>query len=170
MHPLLLDLKKEHQEIFKMIEEGQILPLLDFVERVHHVKEETLLFPRLANHPLLRQGGPRCTYFMGLELDLGIYEPAKNILEEFYRKSGQPPPTAVYYEWLKGNTPLRIPMDEHKLGHALASAIRHLMKQKVTPPELTAKIYEQYCRLLKLHVEKEDTCLFLIADTIMRIG
>lgn len=170
MNPIIQELKNEHQILLAMIDEQKILPMIDFVEDIHHPKEEELLFPLMAQHPLLRQGGPRCMYFRGLELEMRVHAPAQNLLKEYYALGGPRPSEYKNFEWLSENNPLSIPMYEHVLGHELASAIRHLLKGSLNftvPAQLLNELYNEYCRLLKLHIEKEDTCLFLIAENIL---
>lgn len=166
MKLVIQELRDEHQEILRLIDTRDFSALIDFVEKVHHPREELLLFPQIAALPMLKQGGPRCMYFRGLELDLDIYGPAKNLLKEYQTLGGPSPEPYSHYAWLNDNNPLNIPMYEHQLGHALALAIRFC--QSTTSPKwsetLRERLQEEYCRLLRLHIEKEETCLFVMAE------
>lgn len=169
MSDLILELRQEHQNILSLIGQRDILSLLDLVETVHHPKEENLLFPLLAEHPRLREGGPRCMYFRGLQMDLNIHAPAEKLLSQYYKSGGSPPSEYKKFSWLTEQSPLHLPMYEHHLGHALGSAMREILSGKHPGAEsLLMDLYGEYCRLLNLHIEKEDTCLFVLAETLLK--
>lgn len=169
MPKILDELRQEHQVLLAMLERDDILKVVEFVEMIHHPKEEQRLFPLIAQNPLLRQGGPRCTYFRGIELDFDIYANAQKLLQDFYQAGAPRAPEYDDFEWLKDGNPLNIPMYEHWLGHELAHGLRYLSQEPNS--ELYKKFFclfaEEYTRLLRLHIEKEDTCLFVMANSIL---
>lgn len=169
MSEVLQELREEHQKLLRMLEEGDILQVVDFVEGIHHPKEEQLLFPLLAQNPLLRQGGPRCMYFKGLALELQIYHNAQVALKDYLKCGGPLAPEYQDFTWLTDGNPLNIPMYEHRLGHELAHGIRWMNEH--AEGELHAKFYavfcQEYVRLLRLHIEKEDSCLFIMAEAML---
>lgn len=169
MLEVLNELREEHRTILSLIQKNDILAVIKYVEEVHHPKEEKILFPKLAGHPLLNQGGPRCMYFRGLELDLQIYEGSRKLLKSFYQNKGPRPGDYTDFAWLKDNSPLNIPMEEHRLGHELACAIQFLYTHPSSNlyKDFLAPLEREYVRLLKLHIEKEDTCLFILAERIL---
>lgn len=151
-----------------MNQDKDILDIIEFVEKIHHPREEIELFPLISRHPLLKKGGPRCIYFIGMNLDFEPFAPVRQRLQSFYVSGGAVAPPYQEFSWLTEQNPLSIPMDEHKLGHELGKAIFFLSKNKESP--LYDKFFESfcddYCRLLKVHIEKEDTCLFLICEAL----
>lgn len=155
--------------LLALIESNDILKTIEFVESVHHPKEEDFLFPLLASHPLLHAGGPRCVFFKGLELERRIYAGPTNLLREYYQGGGRLPEVQKDFAWLKDQNPLNIPMHEHRLGHELASAIRYLMgpSRSAVQVALLESFCWEYNSLLKLHIEKEETCLFVLAEKIL---
>ncbi|UOF01527.1 hypothetical protein [Bdellovibrio reynosensis] len=170
MLEVINELREEHRAILCLIEKNDILAVIKYVEEIHHPKEEKLLFPKLAGHPLLNQGGPRCMYFRGLELDLQIYDGAKKVLKDFYQNKGPRPHAYGTFHWLKDNNPLNIPMEEHRLGHELSQAIQFLYTHPSSDlyKDFLVPLEQEYVRLLKLHIEKEDTCLFILAERILQ--
>lgn len=149
---------------------NDILDRVSFlVEFVHHGKEEELLFPALIDKNCLNQGGPKCTYFMGLRLDSN---PCDFIFSEAQRRS---PPMKVP-DWnpqladlLKRNQFLEVPCEEHAAGSLAVKMMKeevlHIINDRVDQLSKLSKIHSEYQRLLRLHIEKEDNCLFLIADS-----
>lgn len=170
MNDLLRKLREEHQLILKMFEDGtSILEIIHFVEKVHHPLEEIELFPKVANHPLLSQGGPLCTFFRGMELDLQPQQTPRRHLKELYDQGFPRPTPYATFDWLTNQNPLSLPMDEHELGHQLAEALKILVspeEQKKYPGyfEWLRKDYED---LLRNHIAKEDGCLFVLCEKLL---
>lgn len=170
MSEILQELREEHQKLLRMLEEGDILEVIEFVEGVHHPKEEQLLFPLMAPHPLLKQGGPRCMYFKGLAIELQIYRNAQKALKDYHEQGGPKAPEYQDFDWLLDGNPLNVPMYEHHLGHELAHGIRWLSTQKDSPlhDPFYSVFCDEYVKLLRLHIEKEDSCLFVIAENMLK--
>lgn len=146
-----------------------ILDIIRLVEKVHHPLEEQELFPAIAAHPLLRQGGPLCTYFRGIELELSPRDRMQEHLEEAYRE-GLPQATPyAEFSWLNPQNPLSMPMDEHVTGHNLAEAISFLAKSPDDPlyKKFYAVLCQDYKKLLRAHIDKEDNCLFVMCERIL---
>lgn len=127
------------------------------VGRVHHYKEEELLFPLLHETGRLSEGGPMCTLFQGLSLENDfsgrITQRRKNSytsheLNEKMKKA------------LNAGSPLRIPIEEHLLGHECLWQA----KQYKNIDSSFNKIIDDYYDLLRLHIRKEDECLFRVAE------
>lgn len=168
---IIASLQEEHREILRRMESIQtngptseaLLSLFNFVGVIHHQKEEELLFPIFAKSNCLSQGGPFCGYFMGLRLDLNREGTIRAHLAEFSRRSGivltPPPPPA----WLSAQDPLSIPMEEHELAHLLSDAITELLHRE--SENLKDAFFEtllhDYFNLVRLHIQKEETCLFV---------
>ena len=172
MKNLIETLKAEHQYILKEIEaiesDSLINPkrlksLFEFIELVHHDKEETLLFPHIANQQWLKQGGPLCSFFMGIRIDIDPLSRMKKHLQQFYNLSKQ----AVYekkkFSWLITQSPLSIPMEEHEIGDQLSKGLLYLLEQNRKSSQendLFKLLLHDYFELLKAHIQKEDMCLF----------
>lgn len=124
-----------------------------FILNCHHAKEEQILFPLLAANPKLREGGPRCTYFMGLR----IFEQAPS------------PQLPTGFE----GTPLVIPVSEHRQGHDILLNIRRALDSAEGNPsdlknlDVLSSFLQYYIRHLRLHVEKEETCLLMMAEQLL---
>lgn len=169
MKDLLKTLREEHRWLLeKLDDKGSIAEIIDFLEKVHHPKEEQLLFPYMAAQPRLKQGGPRCSHFMGLRLELAPHLQAKKRLEEFTASIGvtmEPLPPPV---WLTPQCPLSIPMEEHELCHNLARALRWLFNHDLTSEQTRMKeqLISDFQSLLRTHIDKEDTCLFVLCESL----
>ena len=171
MKEIIRLLRDQHQEILKLINHKErILELIRFVEEEHHPLEENELFPFIFQQQFAQQGGPRCTYFMGLRLQMNPLDQIKMKLNEFYRLSGFRPTPYPMPAWLIHQTPLSIPMEEHVLGAELAQSIEFILSAKEFRwrQEFLQAFYDGYARLLQLHIDKEDNCLFVMCEQKLR--
>ena len=69
-------------------------------------------------------------------------------------------------------SPLSIPLDEHRESASeLTTALELIAELKQDPKDgAFARLFttvEQYQHLLKQHIDKEDTCLFVLADQVL---
>ncbi|WP_347358692.1 hypothetical protein [Bdellovibrio sp.] len=170
MKDLLKKLREEHQQILKMFDEKvSILDIIHFVEEVHHPLEEQELFPAVSQNPLLCQGGPLCTYFRGLELDLNPQQASREYLCRLYTKGFPRPRPYASFDWLTPQNPLSLPMDEHVLGHEIAEALKLLSfpKYQTDFPDAFERLSRDYEKLLRQHIAKEDQCLFILCERIL---
>lgn len=149
-----------------MEQSDSIRDLIHFVEEEHHPLEEIELFPFVEGKPCLSQGGPRCTHFMGMRLELDPLAQVRRHLQEFFAKTSFRPPPYPLPEWLTAQSPLSIPYEEHVIGAELAKSMLFLLDQKGSDiyNEFFARLYDDYCRLLRMHIDKEDNCLFIICE------
>lgn len=171
MNALISDLRLQHKDILEMIARNEdILSIINFVEKIHHPLEEKELFPAVAANPLLREGGPLCTYFRSIDLELGPKEAPLQHLEDLYNKGFPRPPEYPTYDWFNAQSPLSIPMDEHVLSHAIGTALHGLaeIKNSALYAEFFQKLSDDYISLLKLHINKEDNCLFIMCEKMLR--
>ncbi|WP_413294685.1 hypothetical protein ACLSU7_06180 [Bdellovibrio sp. HCB185ZH] len=167
MKDLLKKLREEHQLILHMLDhESDFVKILDFVEKVHHPKEEQELFPGVANEPWLSHGGPLCTYYRGIQLEFSPIQQVKAKLEKYYADGGPRCNDYAMPSWCTPQNPLSIPMEEHAFGHELSHAIRYLCSEQ------GAKLYGKYFKIfkqdyedfLRQHIAKEDGCLFKMCE------
>ncbi len=136
-----------------------------FVEHLHHGKEEDILFPLLANHPALNQGGPQCTFFMGIKLNRDPVNPIFDVM-------GKPPlhhPKPAIDEILKNQSPLRIPIEEHQAGAAAIHFLKSRLQQNLVD-ETFARMLQNYRQLLQSHMDKENKCLFILATEALPLN
>ncbi len=172
MKLLIKTLKSEHETILeeikfledsKLVDEARLSSLFHFVEFTHHEKEEAILFPWMAKQNWLRQGGPLCGHFMSVRLDLNPLTRMHQHLEDFYIKHLYLPSYNKSFSWLNPQNPMSIPMEEHEMGHLLSQTLLYLIQ---TPQEAPKKdffrtLLEDYFSLLRMHIHKEDNCLFV---------
>lgn len=173
---ILIHLKEEHQAIKEKLEELKTAPYSELpdllreishlVEDVHHQKEENILFPEVARTQMSSQGGPRCTYFMGLRIEADSIN--KKIIH-FLNENKIPIKNHTHNELcdqlIKVNHALSIPLGEHILGSSLMDYLK-------TFPEFTKlhKARDLYIELITLHIEKEDDCLFEMLKQILPLS
>ncbi|MGZ3773891.1 MAG: hypothetical protein ACXVCY_03295 [Pseudobdellovibrionaceae bacterium] len=143
--------------------------LIHFVEKEHHVLEEESLFPLVKDQSFLCKGGPRCSYFMGLRLDYNIEDEYRSLLKKFFTKTSFRPRAYPVPSWMTKQSPLSIPFEEHVLGAEIAESLLYLTEQPTSDlyTEFYESFYESYCRLLRLHIDKEDHCLFIMCEQNM---
>lgn len=167
MRDTLILLRKQHQEILAMLDQPErALELIHFVENDHHPLEEEKLFPFLNNQKCLHQGGPRCTMYMGMRLEFNPLDQVRKHLKNFFLKTEFRPPAYPALPWLEASNPISIPFEEHVIGAELAQSIIYLLSDsgKELREEFFPILYQDYCRLLRLHIDKEDNCLFLMCE------
>lgn len=143
--------------------------LIHFVEQEHHPLEELELFPFLRTQRCLHEGGPRCTFFMGVRLELDPLGVMQNHLKTFYTKTSFRPKNYPVPDWLTLQSPLSIPFEEHVIGADLAQSILFLLEPENAHlhQEFFKLLYDDYCRLLKMHIDKEDGCLFIMCERVL---
>lgn len=173
---LIQKLTDEHRQILKTLEEVKLRSsamikefrpyLVNEIENAlqnlqaqmsaHHQLEEKVLFPKLFNSGEIFPGGPRCTHFMGLKL---LEEPNDDRQREFKSAIEQ--------------SPLGIPINEHRIAAGYLEEIFKILNELksanfVGEDLIKLKIMiDKYDQLLKNHIEKEETCLFVMAKTIL---
>ena len=129
-----------------------------FVEQLHHGKEEDILFPLLAENPALNQGGPQCTFFMGMKLNRDPVNPIFDVMGRPATKH----PKVMIDQILKNQSPLRIPIEEHQAGAAAIHFLKSRLQQNLVD-ETFARMLQNYRQLLQSHMDKENKCLFILA-------
>lgn len=156
--PLTADLMNEHLLLLHMLDLLKILRTTNDVQglrdilalfrvalgELHHHKEEHVLFPALLTAAPLAQGGPRCGHFMNHPLNESFGE-ARDAPSRF------------------AGTPLMIPIGEHRAGHRALALIERELLNPSGPHELYL-LTTKFDTNLRLHIEKENTCLFVLAD------
>lgn len=168
---LIKTLREQHQKILQMLDRPELAEeLIHFVEKEHHPLEEEELFPFLKDKKCLSAGGPKCSFFMGIRLEYDPVKSMKQNLQRLYKKTSFRPTPYPALPWLSPQSPLSIPFEEHEAGAELAQSLLFLLQaeNKELHNEFFASLYKDYCRLLRLHIDKEDNCLFVIAEQAER--
>lgn len=128
--------------------------------------EENLLFPYIKDRPFLNQGGPRCSHFMGIRLELDPLSQVRLHIQEFIKDSKFKIEPYKALPWLTPQSPLSIPFEEHAIGAELGQCLHYLFELKGEDIYLRhfSKLYSDYIKLLKMHIDKEDNCLFIMCE------
>lgn len=178
MSALVKHLMKEHQDILALLCELEliaksdvatadaattyfeqvrlkIVQLRELVEVAHHAAEEKVLFPALLSAGFVNQSGPHCTQFLQVRFDWDHVALAKQLAAVH----GEP------FERPIDSSFLSIPLEEHVAGAALSRAIERCT-QTGEKNAIIRLVYE-YVSLLRLHIRKEDECLFVLANQLL---
>lgn len=144
-----------------------LLPLLKLtVGEIHHHKEEEILFPVIDETTPVHQGGPRCGHFMN---DLLLEDIGRELQAEAKVLALKLPPLGPFIAQIsKQNSPLMISVQEHWAGK-LALDMLDLVLKKIELGDRSSLmdaylLASRYERMMRSHIEKEDTCLFVLAD------
>lgn len=134
--------------------------LWDYVEEQHHYQEETLLFEALRKYPRLREGGPRCIYFYGMQMS----DPPLALAERT---------TKIKSTWLDHqlvfqteNSPLVIPISEHRATRLILEHARQ-SREKLNQEQLR-NLLIVYAQIQNTNMDKEETCLRHLSNSILR--
>lgn len=167
MKDLLNNLRQQHQTILTMLDKPELAAeLIHFVEEIHHPMEEDELFPLIREQKFLHQGGPRCSHFMGMRLELDPLGAVRKHMNEFFQKTDFRPAPYRALPWLTPQSPLSIPFEEHVIGAELGQCLLYLLKKENAGlhQEFFPGLYADYTRLLRMHIDKEDNCLFIMCE------
>lgn len=150
------------------LEKSEISALLfllrKLVEDIHHRKEEILLFKALSESGRI-EGGPRCSYFMSVRME---FNPSEKLLSLARRTQSEP--NARDGSIAPLSCALSIPLEDHEAGHFALMRITlelDLYESGVSHEDTLAAYILDYTRLMRHHIEKEDTCLFEMADQVL---
>jgi hemerythrin-like domain-containing protein len=160
-------IQEEHQVIREKLSliatEKDLWPLVDWlwehVEEQHHLQEETLLFDTLQKFPRLREGGPRCIYFYGMQMS----DPPLVLAERVTNKKADWLPHQQSF--LAENSPLMIPITEHRATRLILEHIRQLRES--IEMETVRNLLAIYANIQTTNMEKEETCLRHLSDSIL---
>ncbi len=150
----------------KEVDMEPVSVLLDFfsgyADKIHHAKEEDVLFPYLDKMSVL-SGGPHCSYYSSLRfISPPIEKVIHNLNEEMHK------PDEVKNHTITEGNPLNPILEEHALGRKLIERLRFELEglQKKQKTDFRDFFYylNRYIGLLEEHIKKEDTCLFYMVD------
>lgn len=182
-HSLIELLSEEHKvilEFLALIDKGiQVVPshpedfqklvsaFKFYLHDLHHFKEESILFPFLRGSSRLRQGGPECSYFFGQFLN----SRHKEVFCQLQKTAG----ISGSDEFQRSDseaTFLSVPLEEHAAGHIALSLIEKFVAEASENSNRAEKhrlleLNLEYQKLMRLHVEKEEKCLFVLSENIL---
>jgi len=172
--PLFEQIKAEHRKILRQLEllpapensKEHIAFLWDFAEVAHHEKEEILLFSEVFKVARHREGGPMCSYFFDSQMNNPPEEKVARLLKKLAPLTAIDVPIEPHQkEVFDANSPIKIPINEHRSGKALLRYCQlHLDEE---PFEKIAACLELYKEIQIAHINKEETCFFHMCSTIL---
>jgi len=190
--PFVTNLSCEHQKVQGILSlvETQIATLetskleawyLDFEKTIHalsyllgglHHKKEEKLFEYLATTKFVREGGSQCGYYFGLFLSHNDKMYFRNLAIQKKVDISN-----IHELSLKENSCTAIPREEHEaaeIAHKLllhqAAIVSQLQKSSEDFKVYKGTVEEigrRYLRLMRLHIEKEEKCLFPAANFML---
>jgi hemerythrin-like domain-containing protein len=129
-----------------------------FADRIHHGKEEEILLPALLEKGFPLPGGPLCTYFKGLQMMGPSLQGQIHEVEALLNREGKSTQEKLNSPRIlaEGTIPV---LEEHRLARLLVRG----MRQELGQPRF-ADFATRFIRLLYEHIDKENRCLFPMAD------
>jgi hemerythrin-like domain-containing protein len=141
-----------------------------YIEQNHHKKEEEILFPKIDLSPIVYQGGPYCTHFYHFHLMFQHYERSKELLTEAQLILDILPLSENVNSIIKNRSGLMVPLEEHWAGINLIRVFKdqlRLQKENQQSEEFLRKCISFYIGLILQHTDKENRCLFAMADNLL---
>jgi len=129
----------------------------DFADQVHHHKEEKYLIPALISKGFPYKGGPECGYFKSLQMMNVPLEEQIQDLEDLLEEK---------HEKVTVDTTMPI-LVEHIIGRKLLKAMKLFYLKVQEHPSFISTLYSlvfRYVSFLEEHIDKENRCLFPMAD------
>jgi hemerythrin-like domain-containing protein len=178
MGPFLRELKEDHTLILNVVNfisafakdpsldlqtASQLVEFLEeYVGGYHHRKEEEILFPFLHSINGVKTGGPLCGLFMQYFLQ---GNPTQSLLRDGKNRFGHKQSETIR-DIFRSKSFLTIPLEEHLAGHICIEQMKHGLHelQKYSNKNILLNAFGKYVELLRLHIRKENECLFVMAD------
>lgn len=144
----------------------------DYVDHVHHSKEENILFEAI--YPIKNiEGGPRCIYYKELQIQR---EPVVEQVKKIKKELGILEPD-FYDNWnasVHQGCIVNPLLEEHILGRQLVTLIEHEAGQLVSGKtqsnqKLIMALYG-YVSMIEEHIEKENTCFANTVDNYLPVS
>ncbi len=172
MSQLIDHLKKEHEAILKQLQKieenwegaevSEDLLKLGKMLHIHHHLEEKYLFQAIYDTQRAQEGGPNCTSFYGLYLQEENY--LKSLLKDggFSLENEE----ELIRKIFTNKNPLMVPIEEHRACHTLLEKTKKEIQDgnKVE----ARRNYDKYAHILRLHIRKENECLFMMAQNLIK--
>ena len=134
----------------------------------HFLSEDEILFSKVAGNPLLNGGGPFCAYFYDLfmmdrPLEKALKRINQNRSTENRLRTIEIPESAKPY--FAANSMICVPVEEHIALLALLSELEAVFKTwPVRNENWLDFTLEDFQKILRANLEKEENCLWLIAQ------
>jgi hemerythrin-like domain-containing protein len=141
-----------------------------YIEQNHHKKEEEILFPKIDLSPIVYQGGPYCTHFYHFHLMFQHYEQSKELMTEIKLSHELPEQSENVKKIVQNRSGLLVPLEEHWASCNLLKIFKQQIKLKAQNNHdeiFLRKCISFYFGLMNQHTEKENKCLFVMADNLI---
>jgi hemerythrin-like domain-containing protein len=141
-----------------------------YIEQNHHKKEEEILFPKIDLSPIVYQGGPYCTHFYHFHLMFQHFEQSKELLHESKLSFDLPEQTESVKKIVQNRSGLLVPLEEHWASCNLIKIFKQqisLKSENKHDEVFLRKCISFYFGLINQHTEKENKCLFVMADNLL---
>lgn len=141
-----------------------------FIEQNHHKKEEEILFPKIDLSPIVYQGGPYCTHFYHFHLMFQHFEQSKELVKEAKLNIELPEHSENVQKIVINRSGLMVPLEEHWAGMYLNRIFKNQLRFKQDNnhnEEFLRKCISFYIGLINQHTDKENRCLFAMADNML---
>lgn len=143
---------------------------LSFLLSEHHETEFSILFSKIWDNPKLKEGGPFCTYFYSFLLHERPFTRVTRIVNQV-RSS---PEQFLNFELPKTLQPLFdarsmacVPLEEHLAIKELVAEMKSIMQNwDDNNKDWFAMALYELQDLIQKNIEKEETCLWTIAQNI----
>lgn len=166
-HENILSLLSILEKVFIKIKEGESVPrnhlenifffIKNYIEALHHGKEEELLIPFVNESGLPAGGGPLCTLFKQKQMER----------HEIYPKDFKVKPTRIS-GLLEEGSPMNMILEEHQLTHYYTDKMEASLDGiENNVPEAKAQFVNNardYIDSLREHIDKENHCFFILAN------
>jgi hypothetical protein len=170
-HPFLEEFRAEHEWILEVLVRAETTEewrryfkyAREEVLELHEKSEELFLFSAVATRAEIRNGGPLCTLYYDMYLHRRPLETAAAAIGSSYldpRKLAD----ATTLPFFAAGSPVCIPVEDHMALEAIIKAADSVVEGN--DAEL-AQLAATHLRLLRIHFEKENTCLFPLCRNIL---
>lgn len=136
--------------------------LWNFAELKHHHNEEALLFEAIYKNPKTREGGPMCSLFFDFHISERVREKVEKITKNPISEESH------QIDIIKSNSPINIPMEEHRSGKDLLKFI--LSSIPTMDLESLKKFMNTYKKIQINHFQKEENCLYPMCASLLTIA
>lgn len=143
----------------------QTLEFLDFyVEKYHQEKEEMTLYPLVAGHPRVNQGGPMCSFFYDYHMNSNPLIKTGQLVGKSINVNTFDFCPEHLKTYFVNRSPISIPLEDHLSTRMLLHFIRNEFESLINEPQ-QAKLrsaLQLMSEIHEFHVQKEEKCFFLM--------
>lgn len=143
----------------------------NFMQNCHHKKEEELLFPKINLSPIVYQGGPYCTHYYQFHIEYQRFEQSQELAHQFGITLPKRILSPSVQQIIDHRNALMVPLEDHWACQNYMEIFKHLIqlltKQIELDPILIRRSLIGYIGLINQHTEKENNCLFMMANELL---